>query len=283
VLAVGFEVEQVVDDVGGGGAEAEAEEGDDRSGEQTGGPGVGEEERKKDEEIFGPLVDADGFEPGFEGVGLLGEGADGGDSRGAEGGAEAGGGICDHGLLAGLEEGQVGQGVADVGEAVSEAGLEGEELVVAGEVGFAVGGEDAGEETEVVGDTLGEDGVGGGGEVDGAAGGVLLLEVLEEFAVVGEVGYIELDGCGEVLLEGGFALEEPAGQVQERGGIVAGEDEGGVDEGVRLDEGSVEVDAEHGEDGVGGSVGRGNRDGQKCVLLFAGLGLSLVFWEPGLI
>jgi hypothetical protein len=101
--------------------------------------------------------------------------------------------------------------------------------------------------------------------------------VLQEFAVVGEVSYIKLDGCGEVLLEGGFALEEPAGKVQERGGIVAGEDEGGVDEGVRLDEGSVEVDAEHGENGVGGSVGRGNRDGQKCVLLFAGLGLSLVF------
>jgi hypothetical protein len=117
----------------------------------------------------------------------------------------------------------------------------------------------------VVGDTLGEDGAGSGGEVEGAAGGVLLLKILEELAVVGEMGYVELDGVGDVLFEGGFALGEPAGKVEERGGMVAGEDKGGVDKGVRLDEGSVEVDAEHGH---GGGVGRGNRNGQKCVLLF---------------
>jgi hypothetical protein len=46
--------------------------------------------------------------------------------------------------------------------------------------------------------------------------------------------------------------------------MMAGEDEGGVDEGVRLDEGSVEVDAERGQGGD--DVRRRNRDGQKCVL-----------------
>ena len=45
-------------------------------------------------------------------------------------------------------------------------------------------------------DAVGGVGVGGCGEVDGAACGVLLLEVLEEFAVVGEMGDIELDGIG---------------------------------------------------------------------------------------
>jgi hypothetical protein len=42
---------------------------------------------------------------------------------------------------------------------------------------------------------------------------MLLLEVLEELAVVGKVGYVKLNRCGEVLLERGFALEEPAGKV----------------------------------------------------------------------
>ena len=99
----------------------------------------------------------------------------------------------------------------------------------------------------MVGDAVGEDGVGGGGEVNGPAGGFFLLEVLEELAVVGEVGDIELDGGGEVAFEGSFSLNEPAWEPQERCGFVTGERQGRVDEGVGLDEGSVEVDAERGE------------------------------------
>ena len=38
VLAVGIEVEKVVDDVGGRGAEAEADEGNDRAGDESGCP-----------------------------------------------------------------------------------------------------------------------------------------------------------------------------------------------------------------------------------------------------
>jgi hypothetical protein len=95
-----------------------------------------------------------------------------------------------------LEEREVGERVADVGEVVAEAGLEGGELVFAGEVELAVGGEDAGEEAEVGGDAVCGVGIGGGGEVEGAAGGSLLLEVLQEFAVIGEMDDVELDGVG---------------------------------------------------------------------------------------
>ncbi len=66
MVAVDFEVEEVVDDVGGGGAEAEAEEGQDGCGDQAGGQGVGQHHGKKDEDVLGPLVDADGFGPCFE-------------------------------------------------------------------------------------------------------------------------------------------------------------------------------------------------------------------------
>ena len=176
----------------------------------------------------------------------------------------AGGGVGDHGLLAVLEEREVGQRVADVGEVVAEAGLEGGEFVFAGEVELAVGGEDAGEEAEMGGDAVGGVGVGGGGEVDGAAGGALLLKVLEEFAVVGEVGDVELDGVGEMAFEGGFALDEPAGNVQQRGGVMAGDGEGGVVQGVGLDEGSVQVDAEHWQ---GGDVECGGPEWAKVSFL----------------
>jgi len=132
VLAVGFEVEKVVDDVGGGGAETEAEETEDRSGDEAGSEGVGEKQGDKEEDVFCPLMDADGLDPGFEGRDALVEGADGSDVGSAEGGTESGRGVGDHGLLTVLEEREVRQGVADVGEVIAEAGLEGGEFVFSG-------------------------------------------------------------------------------------------------------------------------------------------------------
>ena len=77
-------------------------------------------------------------------------------------------------------------------------------------------------------------GVGGGGEVDGTAGGVLLLKILKEFAVIGEVGDVELNGVGEVALEGGFALKEPAGEFEQSGGMMAGDGERRSRRGCRI-------------------------------------------------
>ncbi len=105
---------------------------------------------------------------------------------------------------------------------------------------------------------VGEGAVGGGGEVEGAAGGVLQLEVAEQRLVVGEVGDVERDGGGDVALEGGLAPGEPAGDGEERAGVLAGEREDGIDEGVGFDEGAVEVDA---EGQAGGELGVGERLG----------------------
>gem|GEM_PF-6682022 len=109
---------------------------------------------------------------------------------------------------------------------------EGFKFAGAGEVDGAFGGENSGEEAEMVCDALGDGGVGGCGEVDGATGGVLLLKVLEQFAVVGEMGDVELDGVGDVAFKRGFTLHEPAGKLEEIGGTVAGEEEGGIDESI---------------------------------------------------
>ena len=68
---------------------------------------------------------ADGLEPGFERGDPFVEGADGGDAGFAEGGAKSGGGVGDHGFLTMLEEREVRKGVANIGEVVAEAGLEG--------------------------------------------------------------------------------------------------------------------------------------------------------------
>ena len=139
-----------------------------------------------------------------------------------------GGGIGHHGLMAVLEEGEVGQGVADVGEGVGIAKLvaEGCQLIVSSEVHGAIGGDNSGEETEVVGDSLGENRIGGCGEIDGAASGVLLFKILKNLAVIGEMGNVEGDGGGEVALECGLALEKPTGEFEQAGGMMAGQGQG---------------------------------------------------------
>ena len=261
MVTVCFDVEKVVDDVGSGGAETKAEERDDCGGDQSFGPGMGEEQRKEDEDVFRPLMDSNGLEPGFESGNAFVEGADRDNVCFAEGGEEAGGGIGDHWLLGMLQERKIRHGVADVGETVAETGLEGGEFVFAGEVDGAVGGQDAGKEPEVVGDAVGSVGVGGCGEVDRAASGTLLFKILKEFAVVGKVRDVELDRIGQVAFQGSFALKEPARQVQQRSGAVAGYGECRVVEGVRFHEGAIEVDAEYRE-AVDGSSG--GRDKQKC-------------------
>ena len=64
-----------------------------------------------------------------------------------------------------------------------------------------------------------------------------------------------------MLLKGSFALEEPTGKLQKGSRMVTGDGKRGIMQGVRLDEGAVEVDAEHWQSG---SVDCGGRERQKC-------------------
>ncbi len=113
VAAVGFDVEEVVDDVGGGGAEAEGQEGDDGAEERAQGsgavPGVGEQQGQEDEGVFGPLVEADGFEPGGEAEAAGRERCGRERMGGAEAGHEGGVGVGDHGLLHTVRMGRSGR------------------------------------------------------------------------------------------------------------------------------------------------------------------------------
>ena len=247
MAAVGFDVEQIVDDVGGRGAEAEGEKGEDgteRGAERLrAAPGMGEQQGQEDEDVFRPLVEADGLQPGAEGWAAVAKDVVRGNVGGAQAGHESAVGIGEHGLPANGEDGQVGPGVADVGELFAEAGLEGGEFVASGEVVRAVRGEDVGEDAEMGGDAVGEGAVGGGGEVKGAALRVLVEEELEQGFVVGQVVDIERDALSDALLEKCFALGDPAGDGEERTWMLAGEHKDAVDQGVGLDEGAVEVDA----------------------------------------
>ncbi len=131
-----------------------------------------------------------------------------------------------------------------------------------GQIGSSIGGKDAREDAEMLGDPVRQGGVGCGGEVERAAFGLLLLQILEQFAVVGQMGGVQLHCSGDVALQRGFALGEPAGKPQQFGGVVPGERQGGIDQRVGLYEGAIEIDAEH---SGGGRIERGVR-GQSRVL-----------------
>ncbi len=62
MAAVGFDIEQVVDDVSGRCGEAEAGEGDESRNQPRGSDDVRQQQRKKDEQILCPLVWAQRFE-----------------------------------------------------------------------------------------------------------------------------------------------------------------------------------------------------------------------------
>ena len=91
-------------------------------------------------------MEADGFEPGSKRWTAVTEDVVRGDVSGAQAGHEGAVGVGDHGLPADGEDGQVGPGVADVGEFFAEAGVESGELVASGEVVRAIRREDAGED-----------------------------------------------------------------------------------------------------------------------------------------
>ena len=102
----------------------------------------------------------------------------------------------------------------------------------------------------MIGDTVGYAGVGGRSEVDRATKSTLLLKILKEFAIVGEVRDVELDGLCQMAFEGGFTLEKPSWKIEKGEGLVTGDGERRVVESVGLDEGTVKVDTENRQRGV---------------------------------
>jgi len=98
----------------------------------------------------------------------------------------------------------------------------------------------------VLRDAVGEGAVCCGCQINFPSRGVLVEEKFEEREVVRQGSDVQRDGVGDVLLEGGFTLGEPAGDFEDGAGVLAGEGEYGFDEGVGFDEGSVQIDTEGG-------------------------------------
>jgi hypothetical protein len=77
-----------------------------------------------------------------------------------------------------------------------------------------------------------------------------------------------------VALEGGFALEQPAGKLEEGRGAKTSEDECRVDEGIGFDESTVEIDAERRKRC---NLSWGGRNGQRSILPIEAVSQGLRF------
>jgi hypothetical protein len=96
----------------------------------------------------------------------------------------------------------------------------------------------------MVGDAAGKMDVGAGSEINVTAAGVLLLEVFEELAVIGQMCDVERDRLGNKFFEGGFAADERSRQAEEATRMGTGQHEERIDEGVGFDQRAVEIDVE---------------------------------------
>ena len=124
--------------------------------------------------------------------------------------------IRHHGVHRVGQQRQVGARVADVAEARRKPLLEGRELSVAGQVDAAVGGEHAGENSQMRGHALGQNRVRAGRQIDLAPAGVLLPQILQQPLIVGQVGDINRHNGRDVALERSLSLNNPRGKMKQR-------------------------------------------------------------------
>ena len=153
--------------------------------------------------------------------------------------------IGDHCLLGVLQERQIRQCVTDIVEAVRRKSLlQMLQLVPSGEVHPAVAGDYVFKDSQVGCDLSRQDTVGPGGQVEFPASGMLVSKVVQQGTVVRQVRGIECDHRGHLRLQIGFALERPQWRVQKSQGMATSEDHQRVNESVRLDQGTVQIDTE---------------------------------------
>jgi hypothetical protein len=98
MAAIGFEIEQVVHDVGGRGGKREADQCAESDEEFFRAQRVRAQKRNEDEQVLGPLVPAHRLHGGPQGRLALEERLSGADVAGLEPEAQSEGGIGDHGL-----------------------------------------------------------------------------------------------------------------------------------------------------------------------------------------
>ena len=245
MTAIGFNVEQIVGDVGGRGAETKTDKGDGRIAEHAGAENVREQHGQKDQHILRPLMQPNRFQRSLCGRDAIPEFPADGHAARAQTSAQRRGRISDHRCSRMLQQGKVGPGVADVVVArIAESFAEAVELVAGGQIRFSVAGEHAVEQAQVVGNAGSQLLIRAGRQIQLATLPTLDFEVFDDGAVVRQMAYVEGDASADFGFEGGFAAEDPERKLQRRQGAAAHQKQQRVHQGVTFDQGAIQIDAE---------------------------------------
>ena len=146
------------------------------------------------------------------------------------------------------------------------------QFVAAGKIGFAVGGQHAFKQLQVLSNAICQPMIGGRGKVNRATGAMLLAQPLQKGLVVGQVLHIQRYRRGDVLLERGFTFGNPARHLDQALRMLTGQRKHGIHKRVRLDQRAIQIHTERytrpesaGRGGNGG--GRQSRVGRRHRLL----------------
>src|SRR5580658_5879525 len=169
MAAICLDVEEVVDDVSGRRAEAEAEESHQRIENRRQLQGMRQEQGDEDKYVLCPLMQAYRLKENLDRSSLVIELAGNPNLSRFEHRAEREAGVSHHG----------------------------------------VAGKDFFENAQMVCDTLGQSGVGASSEIQLAAFAALLFQILKQFAVIGEMRRIQLDLRRDTPFKRGLAAHQP--------------------------------------------------------------------------
>ena len=194
MTAVGLNVQQIVHNVSRRSGEREAAEGRQRRQKFGRGERMRTEQRDKDQQVLGPLVNAHGLHQGPHRMPPLHKLARRLDAASAKPHPQPHGRIGDHRLLRLRQQRQVGRIVADVIECSwAKAGAQPVQLLRAGQVGCAVRTQHSCKNAEVRRDAVGQAHIRASGQKDRPSLCALLLKILEQRPVVGQVRHVELN------------------------------------------------------------------------------------------
>ena len=148
------------------------------------------------------------------------------------------------------QQGHIRPGVADVAKTRREPLLEDCELVVAGQVHAAIGGEHAGKDAHMRSHPLGQQRIRPGSQVNLPPGCVLLPQIPEQRLIVGQVGYVDRRQRRHLALERRLALGHPPGKLQQPARTLPCQHDHRIQQRVRLHQRAVQVHAQrHARDG----------------------------------
>ena len=201
------------------------------------------QQRDHQQDILGPLVDADCLHQGlWQGLAVF-KAPGNGNLPQTHRQAQAEGGVGGHRLVRVGQQRQVGAGVTDVVE-LAEALLQAGQFLPAGHVGHAVRGQHLGKNSQVSGHTSRQRAIGSGRQIELPALAPLGMQVAEQFGVVGQPGGVERGVTRYLGLQAGASLGQPLRQLPEMDWVAAHKQADGVEERVGFDQRAVQIDTQ---------------------------------------